>query len=236
MNYRVKAKPRFKWFSCVVVGVLLLSIGGRVLGDRAPGARLADIPAPTVIEPTAIKQFASNGVLLVNSSSRLPAGYAVDNLVNLYQEKRSFQLASSNILLTRETFEAANQMFEQARRDGVSGFTVTSGYRTEDKQQELYKTSTNGTAAMPGTSEHQTGLAFDVTPRYDSGGFEDTEQFRWLSEHCWDFGFILRYPEGKEHITGIPYEPWHYRYVGADIARAIHQNGWTLEEYCGIYY
>ncbi|MDR2657613.1 MAG: M15 family metallopeptidase, partial [Oscillospiraceae bacterium] len=80
----------------------------------------------------------------------------------------------------------------------------------------------------------QTGLAFDVTSY--GGGFENTPQFRWLSEHCWDYGFILRYPEGKEGITGIPYEPWHYRYVGAIIAREIHENGWTLEEYLENYY
>jgi D-alanyl-D-alanine carboxypeptidase len=85
---------------------------------------------------------------------------------------------------------------------------------------------------MPGASEHQTGLAFDVTAYRNGGGFEDTEQFRWLKAHCSDFGFILRYPEGKEEITGIPYEPWHYRYVGVEVAREIHENGWTLEEYC----
>jgi D-alanyl-D-alanine carboxypeptidase len=141
-------------------------------------------------------------------------------------------LATSDISLTRETFEAANSMFKQAQSDGVKGFTITSGYRTEEKQQELYENDTDGTAAMPGASEHETGLAFDVTTRYDSGEFDDTEQFLWLSEHCWDFGFILRYPKDKEDITGIPYEPWHYRYVGVEIAKEIHENGWTLEEYC----
>ncbi|GHU71066.1 hypothetical protein FACS1894184_17370 [Clostridia bacterium] len=152
--------------------------------------------------------------------------------MNLYGEKRYFDLMSSNIHLERETFEAANRMFEQARHDGVSGFILMDGYRTEEKQRELYSKCTDGTAAIPGASEHQTGLAFDVTAHSNSGRFETTEQYRWLSAHCWDFGFILRYPEGKESITGIPYEPWHYRYVGVEIAREIHQNSWTLEEYC----
>ncbi len=175
---------------------------------------------------------AAGDVLLVNAWCPLPDAYSVDDLVYLYGESRSFQLAASDIYLAREAFDAANEMFRQAARDGVKGFTVTSGYRTWEKQRALYENDTKGTAARPGESEHQSGLAFDVTTRYDSGGFEDTEQFRWLRAHCWDFGFILRFPEGKEDITGIPYEPWHYRYVGVAIACEIRDNGWTLEEYC----
>ncbi len=218
-------KAFFKGLLCAAMGILLLSAGGKLLYDH--GTKISGMPIQN-----AIAQTASDGVLLVNASSPLPGGFAADDLVDLYGEKRSFQLASSNISLTRETFEAANDMFKQANKDGVKGFTITSGYRTEEKQRELYENDEDGTAARPGTSEHQTGLAFDVTTRSDGGGFEDTEQFRWLSEHCWDFGFILRYPEGKEDITGLPYEPWHYRYVGVETAQEIHENGWTLEEYC----
>jgi D-alanyl-D-alanine carboxypeptidase len=183
-------------------------------------------------EPRPTAQAARNGVLLVNAAVLLPSDYNAGELVNLYDMKRSFQLANSSIRLTRETFEAANRMFAQAKRDGVDGFIITSGYRTATDQQKLYDNTTDGTAALPGASEHQTGLAFDVTTHYDSGGFEGAEQFRWLSEHCAQFGFILRYPKGKENITGIPYEPWHYRYVGVEIAEEIMKNGLTLEEYC----
>ncbi len=218
-------KTVIKWLFCAVAGVLLLTAGSRFLGDRARGARTEDVAL------TAFAQGASD-VLLVNAFRPLPDGYSADALVELYGEERSFQLASSDIRLTREAFEAANEMFSEAQKDGVDGFILTSGYRTEEKQRELYESDADGTAAMPGASEHQTGLAFDVTAYRDGGGFEDTEQFRWLEEHCWDYGFLLRYPAGKEGITGIPYEPWHYRYVGVEIAREIRENGWTLEEYC----
>lgn len=171
-------------------------------------------------------------VLLVNRENPLPKGYAPVELVNLYEQERSFQLASSNIYLERAAFEAAERMFAQAEADGVDGFILTSGYRTEEKQWELYNADQNGTAAKPGHSEHQTGLAFDVTAYRDSGGFETTRQFRWLIEHCWDYGFILRYPEGREDVTGFAYEPWHYRYVGAEVACAIREACCTLEEYC----
>lgn len=201
-------KKPFQWLLCVTVAFFLL----------------ITLPANA--------QSAPEQVLLVNAQHPLPDGFSADDLVELYGKKRSFKLASSDICLSREAFEAANQMFRQANLDGIDGFTITSGYRTEEVQRALYEKGANRLVAKPGTSEHQSGLAFDVTTRYDNGGFQDTEQFRWLSRHCWDFGFILRYPEGKEHITGIPYEPWHYRYVGQEVAYEIRDNGWTLEEYC----
>jgi D-alanyl-D-alanine carboxypeptidase len=217
-------KSLYKLLLLAAVCSGLLAAGNQLLEARAGGEN--------VRMPAAITQTQSSDVLLVNASNPLPDGFAAGGLVDLYGEERSFQLASSELRLTRETFEAANRMFEQARRDGVDGFILSSGYRTEDEQRALYKNDEDGTAAKPGASEHQTGLAFDVTAYRDGGGFEDTEQFRWLKKHCWDFGFILRYPEGKEDVTGIPYEPRHYRYVGAEAAREIHENGWTLEEYC----
>ncbi|MBR4538849.1 MAG: M15 family metallopeptidase [Clostridia bacterium] len=170
-------------------------------------------------------------VLLVNADHPLPEDFAPKELVNLYGQKRHFLLANSSIELEREAFEAANRMFKLAEDEDMNGFILTSGYRTRERQAELFAESTDGTAQRPGCSEHETGLAFDVTARYDSGTFEDTPQFAWLYEHCWDFGFILRYPKGKTDITGIAYESWHYRYVGEEAARIIRENGWTLEEY-----
>ena len=88
--------------------------------------------------------------------------------------------------------------------------------------------------ALPGTSEHQTGLALDIV---DAGyqeldeAQENTPVQQWLMRNSWRYGFILRYPTGKSNITGIIYEPWHYRYVGRDAARAIYESGLCLEEY-----
>lgn len=170
-------------------------------------------------------------ILLVNEANPLPDDYEPVELVNLYEQKRHFLLASSDIYLDRVAFEAANAMFLQAENEDMNGFILTSGYRTSEKQAELFAQQQDGTAQQPGHSEHETGLAFDVTARSDSGDFESTPQFKWLIENCWDYGFILRYPEGKEDITGIVYEPWHYRYVGVEIAQAIRESGLTLEEY-----
>ena len=92
---------------------------------------------------------------------------------------------------------------------------------------------------MPGTSEHQLGLALDII---DTGytnldeGQEDTATQQWLMAHCWDYGFILRYPNGTTDITGIIYEPWHYRYVGRTAAAQIHELGVTFEEYIDMFY
>lgn len=172
-------------------------------------------------------------ILLVNGSHPIPEDYRPAELVNLYEQKRHFQLAASDICLERAAFEAANRMFEAAEAAGVNGFILTSGYRSAEKQAEVYAAQQDGTAARAGFSEHQTGLAFDVTARRDGGGFEDTPQYAWLIEHCWDYGFILRYPQGKEDVTGTPCEPWHYRYVGEQAAQEIRAQGCALEEYCG---
>ena len=170
-------------------------------------------------------------ILLVNEQNRLPADYVPEGLVNLYQQRHSFRLASSDIYLTRETYEAAEKMFHAAEEENVNGFIITSGYRDYNRQGEIYAESEPGKAQQPGASEHQTGLAFDVTAVNSGDGFESTEQYAWLSKHAHEYGFIQRYPANKADETGISYEPWHYRYVGVDAAKRIHQSGDTLEAF-----
>ena len=169
-------------------------------------------------------------ILLVNEQNRLPADYVPEGLVNLYTSRHSFRLANSEIYLTRETYEAVEQMFHAAEEANVNGYIVTSGYRSYQRQQEVYAQSEPGKAQQPGASEHQTGLAFDVTTE-TSNGFESTPQYAWLSQHAHEYGFIQRYPANKADITGISYEPWHYRYVGVEVATRIHNTGMTLEEF-----
>lgn len=171
-------------------------------------------------------------LLLVNESHPLPDDYDPGELVNLYEQPRSFQLARADLYLTSETFEAAERMFAAAAKEGLTGYILTSAYRSREKQETIYQESEPGLAQKPGCSEHETGLAFDVTVRRDSGDFSDTPHCQWLLRHCHEYGFIQRYPEGKEDITGISYEPWHYRYVGEQAARSIHRARCTLEEYC----
>lgn len=141
-------------------------------------------------------------------------------------------------------------MQEAAKKEGVS-LVICSPYRDLQYQKKLFNRQikyymglgasymeayrlTSEYVAVPNTSEHQMGLAFDiVTPSYTTldEGFEDTSAGKWLAENSCDYGFILRYPKGKEFITGIEYEPWHFRYVGVEAARLITKEGITLEEF-----
>ena len=169
-------------------------------------------------------------ILLVNSEHRLSEDYVPEGLVNLYEQRLSFRLASSEIYLTRETYEAMERMFAAAEADNVNGFIVTSGYRDYQRQAEIYAESEPGLAQEPGASEHQTGMAFDVTTETNDG-FESTEQYAWLRAHAHEYGFIQRYPANKADETGISYEPWHYRYVGVEAATRIREADMTLEAF-----
>ena len=172
----------------------------------------------------------ASDILLVNADHPLSPDYVPDELVNLYEMRHSFRLSRSDIYLTYGTYLAAQEMFAAAESENVNGFYITSGYRSYERQKEVYAESRDGYAQKPGCSEHQTGLCFDVTAE-NVGGFENTPQYAWLRQNAWKYGFIQRYPANKAHITGISYEPWHYRYVGTEAAAYMHKNNLTLEEY-----
>ena len=125
----------------------------------------------------------------------------------------------------------------------ASGYdmTIVSGFRSYEKQEKVFNgwvakdgfEAASRYSAQPGTSEHQTGLAMDITSLYQSYG--ETAEGKWLAKNCWKYGFIIRYPEGKEHITGYMYEPWHVRYLGRSTAKMVYDSGLTLEEFLGLY-
>lgn len=131
-------------------------------------------------------------------------------------------------------------MINDAKSDNVV-LIGNSAYRSYKSQKEVYNNRVNAVGrkkaedyvAKPGFSEHQTGLCIDVTNR-DKYFVKGTEEADWIANNCYKYGFIIRYPEGKENITGISYEPWHIRYVGKEIAKQIHNKGITLEEYLGV--
>ena len=173
-------------------------------------------------------------ILLVNDENHLSENYVPEGLVNLYEQRHSFRLASSDIYLARECYEAMERMFAAAEAENMNGFIVTSGYRTYARQAEIFAQSEPGKAQEPGASEHQTGLAFDVTAE-TNGGFESTPQYGWLMNHAHEYGFIQRYPANKVDETGISYEPWHYRYVGTEAAAIIRKKNITLEEFVRKY-
>ncbi|QHJ72286.1 D-alanyl-D-alanine carboxypeptidase family protein [Planococcus halotolerans] len=176
-------------------------------------------------------------ILLVNKENSLSADYVPDNLVypnvSFSSDRESMQQHSANAL---------EEMFAAASNDGVQLYAA-SGYRSYDYQADLYQywvnrygeERANQISAKPGESEHQTGLVMDVTSasvNYELvQSFGDTTEGQWVENNAANYGFIVRYPEGKQHITGYQYEPWHLRYVGADHAAEIAANNLTLEEY-----
>ena len=143
--------------------------------------------------------------------------------------------------------EAAKKMFEAAKKDFNYKFLITSGYRSASYQESFYQEKikqdpdygsdpyNNPVKILPGNcTEHTTGLAIDILlENYQEAdnGYADTNECKWLQQNAHKFGFILRYPKDKEHITGVIYEPWHYRYVGVQAATEIYAKGLCLEEY-----
>lgn len=221
---------------CVLVILMLAALCALYFGKPHWFERLASyVTGPIVVQTNESFPYAQSDEELTHIvSARFPLAeeYTPDDLVNLYEHKeRSFQLSRADLELRQPAFDAAQEMFLAAKEDGVEDFILTSAYRTRSYQQTLYEESNTGYVNAPGESEHEYGLTFDVTTYSDSGVFADTEQFAWLCEHCWDYGFILRYPADKEALTGVPYESWHYRYVGKDAALLMRDNNWCLEEY-----
>lgn len=179
--------------------------------------------------------------VVVNKKRSLPDDYRPDDLVEP-NVRFSFDEKHDKRLLRKEAAEALEQLFAQAEQDGIQLFAV-SGFRAYNTQRAIFERNVNEHgeeharrfSAYPGTSEHQTGLAMDVSSASVGyrlvQSFGETEEGRWLAENAHLFGFIIRYPEGKEHLTGYAYEPWHLRYVGEWIARDIYEQEVTLEQY-----
>lgn len=160
-----------------------------------------------------------DGILIANKTYPLPQSYAPG--------------------WDAEASDALHVMFAAARNDGISLF-VKSGYRSYIDQKIIYngyvardgKAAADTYSARPGHSEHQTGLAFDINSTADS--FAGTPEAKWLAENSYKYGFVVRYPKGKEHTTGYKYEPWHVRYLGVEKSTAVFESGLCLEEYLGI--
>lgn len=175
-----------------------------------------------------------NMLVLVNKNHKLSKDYIPSDL-----EKISLKYATEEKYLRKEAKVAFERLSEEAKLRNYK-IVATSTYRSYEYQDKLYNyyVETQGLeyadlcSARPGHSEHQTGLAVDVMgSNNDYDRFEESIEFTWMRNNAHKFGFILRYPKGKENITGFKYEPWHYRYVGVDVATEIYQNDITLEEY-----
>ena len=171
---------------------------------------------------------------LVNKNNRLTDDYEPIDL-----EKISLEYSCENKYLRHDAKVAFEKMAKDAKDNGYNIIAVST-YRPYDYQEKLYNNYVKSkgkyyadlASARPGHSEHQTGLAVDVADlSLDYDNFEKTKEFYWMKENSYKYGFILRYPKAKFHITGFKYEPWHYRYVGIDVSNYIYKNNITLEEY-----
>ena len=179
--------------------------------------------------------------VLVNKQNALSPDYVPPDLVEP-KVRFIFDEWHERRMMRAEAAAALEEMFAAAEEDGIY-LAGVSGYRSYGYQEQLFNTyvSIDGLetaerySARPGQSEHQTGLAMDISGSTGECAADDcfagTPEAEWLAAHAHEFGFIIRYPEGKEDITGYMYEPWHVRYLGRDLARNVYESGLTYEEY-----
>ena len=187
-------------------------------------------------KPSSTEAKYIDGILIVNKTYPLPKDFVPKNT---YKNAEGLNYCSNCIDI--DAYEQYKLMKADATSLGLN-IWIQSGYRSYDLQESLYnkyvnrdgKEAADTYSARPGHSEHQTGLAFDLNTITDD--FQYTDEGIWINDNCYKYGFILRYPKGKESITGYKYESWHLRYVGIDLATKLYNNGdWiTLEEYFNI--
>lgn len=191
----------------------------------------------------------SGAPILVNHTHPVEKSFIPDDLVKVKSIcGDAFDVYSdANVQGVRSAVEALNTMIRAARADGLTSWKLAEGYRTIDYQQRIFDnrvqqymndhdmsrtqaiSATRQTVADAGQSEHHTGLAFDLN--VPGAAFGDTAQYLWILENCWDYGFILRYTDDKEGITGFLGEEWHVRYVGVEHSQKMKALGYCLEEY-----
>ena len=173
--------------------------------------------------------------ILVNKRNKLSSDFIPDNLVEV-----KFS-SLDNFYLEEETVNAYEQMCLDSINEGLN-ISITSAYRSYDEQKELYntylklygKSYVDKYVALPGHSEHQTGLAIDLES-LECDIFGNSKEYLWIRENAHNYGFIIRYQKGKEKITGYGAEEWHIRYVGKNAAEYIYKNNITFEEYYDLF-
>lgn len=177
-------------------------------------------------------------LMLVNKYYKLTKDYQPEEIVPI-----SLQFSYEGNEISKHVYERFRSMWNAANEEGLT-LIVNSSYRDYETQDAVWKDYAqaqgeewaDNKAARAGSSEHETGLALDiVTDDVIMNEFEETEEFKWLQDNAYKYGFILRYPKGKEDITGYEYESWHYRYVGEDVAKEIHDLDITFDEYYAYY-
>ncbi len=233
----MRIKPKYRVLCAVLASILILAAVGLIWYRADWRFRFANTvriyPKPvwesvslqntttvTVDELTTLGIERNDLMLLINSTHPLPDGF--EPLLEEYNGARMHPEMVEHYIALRDALEA---------KTGQRIY-VSSDYRSAKEQEEVLQESPEGIAAQVGYSEHEAGLALDLYVKgYGGMSLIKTEAGRELARICSEYGFIIRYPEGKEKITGTPYEPWHLRYVGQPHASIISDYGLTLEEY-----
>lgn len=214
-----------------VIGVVVLAgwVSLKDMGAALPNAAVNAIPEIKTEKVPLSSVNVSNDLILVNTSNMLDTN-KISGIVDAYG---TVSLSVKELKMHKDTLSAVKKMFDAAIADGHTKFFVNSGYRTKAKQEKLYNNAEDKSFVQkPGASEHQTGYALDIAfSGLTNEQFEKSDQFKWMKKNAWKYGFILRYPKDKTKITGISYEPWHYRYVGVPHAYYCYKNDLCLEEY-----
>lgn len=203
--------------TAVSEGICTVKVQSAVCPEVYAEVKVTVTAAPAAQSVTGLTYI--DGILVVNKTYALPSDY--------------------NPGVDPNAQAAFDKMQAAAAKEGLNIY-ISSGFRSYDYQSGLYdryvkrsgKAEADRYSARPGHSEHQTGLAFDLNSIDMT--FADTDECAWVNEHCAEYGFIIRYPQGSESITGYMYEPWHLRYLGTENAKKVYDSGLTLEEYLGI--
>ena len=229
-----------------------------VYGPATAAVLFSDSAQPILTTPTPdpneIPGLTANGYpILVNDGNPIPDDYACTCLINMkdYCDSSLVKIKGSDIVAEKFAVDALMVMLQDAQLAGYTKWQVNAGYRSIEYQQQLFdervyayrqegmtgqqaRAKVRQTVADPGTSEHHTGLAFDVAVTGEAS-FGATKHAVWLRTHCWEYGFILRYAADKTAITGISHEPWHIRYVGTEHSLIMRDENLCLEEYIDKY-
>lgn len=233
-------KRKIKWILLLSAGVLLLAaltvcvlfphclfIAGEYVGIRCDRIRMESAAVTETIGltleeiSTRDEIVSDQSLMLINVDYPLENGFVPD--ISEYKD--------TGVMMNACMPQAYQALSSAVSEKYGEKLYISSDYRTADEQEEIHRTDAD-IAAIPGSSEHEAGLALDVyVPYYAGFGFIKTEAGRFVNAECWKYGFIIRYPSFGESDTGIPYEPWHIRYVGEPHAKVIYSNHLTLEEY-----
>lgn len=185
--------------------------------------------------------------ILINKDNLIDENFMPDNMVNVEPKIKGSVDPNRKILLVKEAYDKFLQLQKDALRCGIN-LHISSGHRSYEYQQKVFDhyvesigiEETKKRVALPGSSDHHSGLALDYFSfrKNEDGSIypysdikESDIEFRWIEENCYKYGFIIRYPKGKENITNVMFEPWHIRYVGLELATKLSNESKTLEEY-----